>query len=50
MILSIEITTERSVGFDNIGPKLSGDRKRRERSENMGLKPKKIRAVASPKI
>lgn len=42
VILSIEMTIERSVGQENAGPRWRGDGKRREGSENMGLKPKKI--------
>lgn len=35
-ILSMHMTSERSIGYENVGPKLRGDGKRREGSENMG--------------
>lgn len=43
------MTIERSVGYENVDPKLSWDGKNWEGSENMSLKPKKIWAVASLK-
>lgn len=50
VILCIEMTTERSVGYENVGPKWEEMEREKEGSENMGLKTKKIWAVASLKI